>query len=246
VNTTSRDRRDDNALRSDGSTDPKEEREFELIASLLRSLPDPEPESDLTMRVMQKVREIEARPRLLPAPLRRLSGPRAALLAAGIACAAVGIRLQATRTSSSLPPFDVEATSPVAVRSTLPVRAASNAAQMNRFAYADPRAAALFSGSPSDTSLQVFPIAAGRATSILDRRLDAQLNELQLDPQAFFRRLERVQERDRFVQRLAERAAQRGDAAQVALNVRAVSHPLAPPMVDQLLHASLLRRGPDR
>ena len=64
---------------------------------------------------------------------------------------------------------------------------------------------------------------------LLDRRLDAQLNELQLDPHAFLRRLERVRERERFVQRLAERAARRGDAAQVALSVRAVPHALARP-----------------
>ena len=86
-----------------------------------------------------------------------------------------------------------------------------------------------------------FPVVEQPTENIFDRRLDAQLNELQLDPHAFFHRLERVQERDRFVQRLAERAARRGDAAQVALNVRGVSHPLVRPMVEQLLQASLIR-----
>ena len=111
-------------------------------------------------------------------------------------------------------------------------------------AAADPRTAALFAGSPAEAVMPVapaMPVAAVPAPELLDRRLDAQLNELQLDPQAFFRRLERVHQRDRFVQRLADRAARRGDAAQVALSVRAVQHPLATPMVDQFLHTSLVR-----
>jgi hypothetical protein len=46
-------------------------------------------------------------------------------------------------------------------------------------------------------------------------------------------------ERDRFLARLAERAAQRGDSAHVALQLRASRHPMADPVVDRLLNASL-------
>jgi len=121
----------------------------------------------------------------------------------------------------------------------------TDAAQARNVAVAMPAFephAAQFSGSPPEAVLPVFPLGSSQPANLLDRRLDVQLNELQLDPHAFFRRLERVQERERFVHRLAERAARRGDAAQVALNVRTVSHPLAQPVVDELLHASLIRQ----
>ena len=236
------DRRDVEPLRWDTGAKSDEAREIETIVSLLRSLPDPEPGTDLTARVMREVLEIETRPRLLRPAFGRVTGSRAAaMLAAGIACAAVGIRLQTMRAPS---PAETSA------HEGHVGRLAQTVARPNRFAvasaYADPRGAALFSGSSADTGLQVLPVAVLPGPDLLDRRLDAQLNALQLDPQAFFRRLERVQERDRFVQRLAERAARRGDATQVALNVRTVSHPLARPMADQLLHASLLRRVSDR
>ena len=76
-------------------------------------------------------------------------------------------------------------------------------------------------------------------TSQVDRGLDRQLNLMLLDPNAFFRRLDRMTERDRFLARLAERAAQRGDSAHVALQLRASRHPMADPVVDRLLNASL-------
>ena len=194
--------------------------EIDTIVSLLRSLPDPEPSPDLTARIMRRVAEVESRPRVLRGFFGRPSTSNAAAaLAAGIACAVVGLHLQPA------PP------SPVSGKTFVASRAPSDPVQP----------AARFSNSPPD-ALPVLPTAGSQSASLLDRRLDVQLNELQLDPQAFFRRLERVQERDHFVHRLAERAARRGDAAQVALNVRTVSHPLAQPVVDELLHASLIQQ----
>lgn len=213
-------------LRWDAGTGADEAREIETLVSLLRSLPDPEPSTDLTARIMQRVMEMEAKPRLLRPVFGRLTASRAtAALAAGIACAAIGIQWQATRAPE-------------------PLEMVPRIAQANTFTvgipFGDPRRASLFGASAPDAF--AMPVAVAPAPNLLDLRLDAQLNELQLDPQGFFRRLERVRERDRFVQRLAERAARRGDAAQVALNVRAVAHPLARPMVDQFLHASLVQR----
>lgn len=240
--------REDGTYRLDVGTSPEEAREIEAIVSLLRSLPDPEPEPDLTRRVMQRVLEIEAKPRLLRPIFVRTAAPRvAAVLAAGIACAALGVGLQAALRSSTGPVAEVTTNRPISGRALRAAQIPRGVAQRNQLLIAsalpDARAAALFSGS-SNATTRAFPVAP--APNLLDRRLDAQLNELQLDPHAFFRRLERVQERDRFVQRLAERAARRGDATQVALNVRAVAHPLARPMVDQFLHASLVRQVADR
>jgi hypothetical protein len=110
------------------------------------------------------------------------------------------------------PPVSVAASAPPSVsqaargRREVPSFAGANSVA---FAAAFPtaRAPSLFSGSPSETALQGFVVVEQSTAETLDRRLDAQLNELQLDPHAFFHRLERVQERERFVQRLAERAA---------------------------------------
>lgn len=240
------DRRDTEALRWQADAGSQEAREIEIVVSMLRSLPEPEPGTDLTARVMQKVLEFESRPKLLRPAFGRFSDSRtAAVLAAGIACAAVGIGLQLIQTPATAPVIVANSASASAAPAVRPRRVVPNFPSANRVAFASttpvPRSASLFSGSPSDAALPAFPLAEQPTANILDRRLDAQLNELQLDPQAFFHRLERVQERDRFVQRLAERAARRGDAAQVALNVRAISHPLVRPMVEQLLHASLMR-----
>jgi len=101
---------------------------------------------------------------------------------------------------------------------------------------------AFFIRTSPEPTLQGVPQMAVNPVNLFDQHLDAQLNELQLDPQAFFRRLERVQDRERFVQRLAQRAARRGDAAQVGLSVRAVPHRLAQPMVEQFLQASLVQQ----
>jgi hypothetical protein len=240
------DRRDSEALRWQADAGSQEAREIDIVVSMLRSLPEPEPSTDLTARVMQRVLEIEARPKVLRPAFGRFSDSRtAAVLAAGIACAAVGIGLQLIQAPATAPLTVVAAAPTSDAPATRGRRVVQSFPNANRVAFASavpaPRSASLFSGSPSEAALPALPVVERPAANILDRRLDAQLNELQLDPQAFFLRLERVQERDRFVQRLAERAARRGDAAQVALNVRAVSHPLVRPMVEQLLHASLMR-----
>jgi len=202
--------------------------EIDAVVTLLRSLPDPEPSSDLAARIMRRVSEVEAQPRVLRAFFGRpWTSNVAAALAAGIACAVVGLRLAPLAT-----PSGVVATRPGDPHASI-IAAAGPAIETR---------AAHFSGSPPEAALPVLPTANFQPANLLDWRLDMQLNELQLDPQAFFRRLERVRERERFVQRLAERAARRGDAAQVALNVRTVSHPLAQPVVEQLLHASLIRQ----
>ena len=74
----------------------------------------------------------------------------------------------------------------------------------------------------------------------IDARLDHQLNQLMIDPTAFAQRLERLAQRDQFIARLAERAAERGDAAEIAFRVRESPHPLAGQLVERLLRATLV------
>ncbi len=210
---------------------------------MLRSLPDPEPDSDLTARVMARVLEIEAQPRGLQR-FRWIPTPRlAAALAASVAFVAVGIGIRQTLGPEAAPESDL-AFQPVATptRTAAPVRRDSAHGISLASTLPRSRAPAFFVRTGSEPALQGVPQLAAAQASLFDQRLDAQLNELQLDPPAFFRRLERVQDRDRFIQRLAERAARRGDAAQVGLSVRAVQHRLAEPMVEQFLQASLVRR----
>ncbi|MGH7337329.1 MAG: hypothetical protein ACREI7_07120 [Myxococcota bacterium] len=73
-----------------------------------------------------------------------------------------------------------------------------------------------------------------------EARLDRQLNQLMIDPTAFSTRLEQIAQRDEFIARLARRAAERGDAPEIALRVRESAHPLATQIVDRLLRATLV------
>jgi hypothetical protein len=223
----------------DPGADPEEARELAAVVALLRSLPEPEPRADLTARVMAEVQRIESRPRVL----RAVFGSRVELnaaMAAGLACIGLGIGLGVIRVP--MPSFDGrhiavidenlrpnvlqidrhrrDALSPFGVAGVVP--AASEAV--------------LFGGRGQQGATPANP-----DPNQLDRHLDSELNALQLDPVAYFQRLERVRQRDLFVQRLAERAARRGDAAQVALSVRSVQHEYTSLMVNQLLQASLVR-----
>jgi hypothetical protein len=218
-------------------TDSNRERELRAVVSLLRGLAEPEPPEQLVERVMARVRAREARPNVIRVAFRRVSQPAvASALAAGIGCLLLVGALQ----QGVLPGVDAVITvalpslsGPVADDSTprsrrpAPVLPSSATATGPVAFFAGPRA-------PLVGGLDPAP-----RTSALDRGLDHQLNLMLLDPDAFFRRLDRVTERDRYLARLAERAAQRGDSAEVALRLRATRHPMAEPVVDRLLNASL-------
>ena len=65
---------------------------------------------------------------------------------------------------------------------------------------------------PPGMPRRVMDIDPLRPRRRLTTRLDHQLNQLMMNPTAFAQRLEHVGQRDRFIARLAERAAERGDA----------------------------------
>ena len=60
---------------------------------------------------------------------------------------------------------------------------------------------------------------------------------------AFALRLQQMPQRDSFIARLADRAAQRGDAPEIALSVRRSPHPLAHQIVNRMLRATLVARS---
>ena len=232
----------------DAGMDPEGARELAAVVALLRSLPEPEPRTDLTARVMKEVHQIERRPRVL----RAWSGSRVELnaaLAAGIACIAVGIGLGVIQVpvpgieGRRLAVVD-DAPALPNVQQVRPTRRAALVVHPMGVGAGLPGPSVAFFGARAPEA--ALPVLATQDPNQLDRHLDSELNALQLDPEAYFRRLERVQQRELFVRRLAERAARRGDATQVALSVRSVPHEYTGLMVDQLLHASLVQAVSER
>jgi hypothetical protein len=212
--------------------DPRAQEELAQLVALLRALPDPERSPDLARRILDRVAEQESRPRVVRvafAAARRLSHPSAAtLLAAGVAAllALVGTPewLPSIWGNEPLPRVTVTEAAPLKRRPTALVRP--------QFVSAFAQTAAV--------EPRVFRVERAPIDEAFEARLDRQLNQLMIDPTAFATRLEQIAQRDEFIARLAQRAAERGDAPEIALRVRASDHPLAPQIVDRLLRATLV------
>jgi hypothetical protein len=235
-------------------TDLEEERELRAVAALLRSLPTPESPVDLADRVLERIARYEARPRIVRDLLRYVPRPAlATALAAGIGGLLVLTSLPDGR---SAPRRDgEEPLLPMAARRVSDATAAETAALPTR-APVVPRfvSAAVIDGpasvlAPPSIGLGTPVTAiAGQPTDPLDRRLDRQLNHLLLDPPSFYQRLDRVRDSERFVARLAERAAQRGDATEIALELRqrVPRHAHTAWLMEQMLGAVLAQHAPQR
>jgi len=227
--------------------------ELQRVVSLLRSLPDPEPPEGLAERALARI-AAEQRHGLIRGGFRRASGSRLArALAAGVGGLLVYTSLHQGGAPEIVPatPAPTLATSAVA-----PVRTVGLAAEPARIAsqvFATPGTAGTgnmamgnvvyFGGLPAAAPRPVSSVeglAEDPRASSIDAGLDRQLNLLLLDPHAFFRRLDQVRSPDRFLERLAERSARRGDAAEVALRLRSLGRPEARPLVERFLQAALV------
>ncbi|TMA35546.1 MAG: hypothetical protein E6J87_03415 [Deltaproteobacteria bacterium] len=223
--------------------DPDAQRELARLVALLRALPEPERSPDLAHRIVARVAEQESRPRVvhvLFGAARLLSRPNTAgLLAAGIA-AVFAVALSGdsipsvlrSATGTGISTNDgIEVIAAATHRSTIRRRApVLIRPQFVSSVYAQTPAAALRFRPERAPMDEGFDVRA---------RLDYQLNQLMIDPTAFAQRLERVAQRDQFIARLSERAAERGDAPEIALRVRESPHPLASQMMESLLRATL-------
>jgi hypothetical protein len=215
------------------------EAELRAVASLLRSLPDPEPPADLADRVIERVAAERRRTGIVRAAFRHIGQPRlAAALAAGISALVLVTAVQ----NGSMGRLGFAGNDVVAPRQ-------SARAGGGQRALLERRPAAWASSAAATAPLAFFASDSHHAhpsleptysVPPLDRRLDRQLDQLLLDPHAFLERLERVFARDRFVSRLANRAARRGDSVDVALRVRSARHPLASELVEEFMRASLV------
>jgi hypothetical protein len=213
---------------------PVELAEFRAVANLLRQLSDPEPPEDLRLRILAQVHAEQERPRVARGIFASRQPGIAAALAAGIAGWMFLVSPQGELPGTSSAQL-VPASEGHAAGAVTPVRRRPSSSRFSAAAAA-PRAPQAFFASDQMMGSQV---AAPRTLPPLDRRLDRQIDQMLHQPDAFFRRLERIRENDRYLARLAERSARRGDSAAVALQVRGTRHPLAPKIAEQFLRASL-------
>jgi len=225
-----------------GTRDPSDAQELARLVALLRALPEPDRSPDLARRILERVATYEARPRVIHAlfgltqPLRNPGV--AAMLAAGIAALlAIGLAPESIpsmlRTDASGPV--VASTGDGAGYSAASTSSASH--RRSRVVVRPQFVSAMFAQAPAAAPrirTEWMPIDA------IESRLDQQLNQLQMNPTAFAERLERVAQRDQFISRLATRAAERGDAPEIAMRVRESDHPLANQLMESLLHATLV------
>jgi hypothetical protein len=203
--------------------DPRAQQELAQLVALLRALPDPGRSPDLTRRILEHVAEQESRSRVV-----RVAFGAATALAAGIAAlvAVVGpfeslppiLGNQPATQTAALEPLNSRRRPAALIRPQFVSAFAQTAAAAPRFVDRAP--------APMEEAFEV--------------RLDRQLNQLMIDPTAFAMRLEQIAQRDEFIARLAQRAAERGDAPEIALRVRESTHPLATQIVDRLLRATLV------
>ncbi len=220
-----------------GAADPQSQQELARLVALLRSLPEPERSPELSQRILARIAADESRPRVVHAlfgAARYLTRPGVgAMLAAGIAALFV-----AALAPESVPsvlrstPGVVAPNSPNIAGAITPERA------NHRRVLVRPQFVSVFAQAPA--AAPRFRPERAPMDEAFASRLDHQLNQLMIDPTAFAQRLELVAQRDRFIARLADRAAERGDAPEIALRVRESQHPLASQLVDRMLRATLV------
>jgi hypothetical protein len=228
--------------------DPEALHELRSVVALLRALPDPAPPADLSERVLAHIdaQESSSWRRILRTGVTPVLG---SALAAGVAGLMFFNVLRPVAPESGAAWRD-----PVVAMASQPATLSSaETAVPSRTR--PPTAAALSSAAVVTPQLVYFggkslpeatPEFASLSSNVIDRGLDRQLNLMLLDPGAFFRRLETVRDRDRFVARLAARASRRGDAPQLALRLRPVAHRFAQTTSDQFLKASLIECSAQR
>jgi hypothetical protein len=214
--------------------DPRTHEELAQLVALLRALPDPERSPDLARRILQHVAEQESQHRVVYAVFgaaRHLTRPGiAAMLAAGIA-ALVAV----TTSPESLPAIlGIDSANGTLVAGRDPV----NPTRRRPTVLVRPQFVSAF--APTAAAVPRFRPDRAPIDEAFEARLDRQLNQLMIDPTAFANRLELIAQRDEFIARLARRAAERGDAPEIALRVRESEHPLATQIVDRLLRATLV------
>lgn len=226
---------------------PAEPQELDRVVMLLRSLPDPQPSPELVGRILAEVRRRESRPKVVRVALRVARPAAGAALAAGLA----GL---AATTLLAWPP---EATPEV--RTTLqemPARPVDDAEAGSSVVFPTPAISFTRMSEPpvlrEPQVLGVHPLEGVRTSSnVHDQRLDHQLNSLLLDPLRFYEWLAAHDDHRGAIADLADRAAARGDATDLALQLRqkAPEHAMTTAFMEELFRAAVvdhLSKAPPR
>jgi hypothetical protein len=208
--------------------------ELRSTVGLLRSLPVPQPPTELANEVMRRINSGEARTHRSPAVVRGLFDPRvAAALAAGLAGFAIFTSLETSwvQSPSVIAAAPTEAVTPdqnaIDMWETSPPTLATAKRVQPRLAAIERTAANRFYRPNLRSAVVGF---YGRVDPDLEQLdLDGQLDRAKLDPRGFLRQVNQIAEPERRsrVAPLVVRAGRRGDAQVVARRLRATSHPLA-------------------
>lgn len=210
-------------------------RELRSTVAHIRSLPIPDPPSDLANDVMRRIEAGEGRTQPFQAAIRRLLEPVwVAPLAAGIAGFAL---LTSIEIELAGPPEIIPAAPPSAAQFASQKEIEMWTAQPPTFArkqVAGPRLAAIernaarrfYRPDPASVVAGFY----GRLDPDSQRLdLDDQLDRAKRNPTAFLRRLDAITELERSstIAPLVVRSARRGDAQALARRLRTSAHPLA-------------------
>jgi len=232
-------------LDRESEPDPAAREEIAKVVALLRGLPDPEPPERLVETILARASEPRSSRRVLGDALRRVRriappAPIALAMAAGVA----GL-IAFAPTQIGLPSILGGIGGDPSLRTAAVTSEASVAGEGTQRTTAIGhrkigvvRPQFVFAQTP--TAIPQVRFDRPSLEEPFARGLDRQLNQLMMNPTLYAMRLERIAQRDQFIERLAERAAQRGDAPEIALRVRQSDHPLAPQLVDRLLQATLV------
>lgn len=218
----------------------REQQELDAVVMLLRGLPDLEPPPELRDRILAEVRRRESRPQILRLASRVARPAAGAAMAAGLAGLAVTAWLEGPpvaqpQTQTALREMPARPVEEIDAPDAIPLAApAVSYTRMSNPLLHPPRPH--FAWDDSERA-----VAAGR----LDARLDQMLNRVLLDPPRFYEWLA-AHDNHRFaIARLADRAAERGDATDVALQLRqkAPDHAMTSVFTDELFRATVGQRA---
>jgi hypothetical protein len=225
----------------------QELRDLRSVVGLVRALPDPQAPVDLAEAVMVRIHAGEgaSRMRMILGGLRRVSEPRfVAALAAGVAGLLAWSMLPALnsflRDPSAAP--QVDSTSIELAARPAPTFTAGGPSEPKRRPRVQSRSPAvpIFAGVEMPRRGAAFQGGVAMTSPMIEvDEMDRQLERIWTDPTSVLNRMGTTSPRGDLFARLAQRAARRGQAAELASRLISSPHPMANGLASRFLAASL-------